>query len=243
MKAAVKTAGHPVTAKIKQVVDTVWTSLQGPAGRAPARRRRNANPTLRPTTAGEEARKRALARAEEQAQRQPGEQSVGSLKALDRWTNLEWERRWTRKVGRQKATTWKTAWALPAHLLYEGLHKHEVTALFLLRTEVLRLNAWLASVGVPGVDKRCLCGWPAQTVRHILLFCPTHADSRALYFQRAGLADLHTALSTAASAHQAARWLAASGLLGYFGLAQEIVQEDTLRYDSLPYLDDWTTVH
>jgi len=119
--------------------------------------------------------------------------------------NLEWEQRWTRKIGQQKATTWKTAWTLPAHQLYEGLHKHEATALFLLRTEVLGLDAWLASVGVPGVDKRCPCGWPAQTVRHILLFCPTHTASRALYFQRAGLADLHRALSTAASAHQAAR--------------------------------------
>jgi hypothetical protein len=77
----------------------------------------------------------------------------------------------------------------PVHLLYDGLLKHEATALFLLRTEVLGLNAWLASVGVPGIDKRCSCGWPAQTVRHILLFCPNHADSRALYFQRAGLAD------------------------------------------------------
>lgn len=131
---------------------------------------------------------------------------------------------------------------LPAHQLYEGLHKHEATALFLLRTEILGLNAWLASVGVPGVDKRCLCGWPAQTVHHILLFCPTHSDLRALYFRRAGLADLHGALSTTASAHQAARWLTTSGLLGQFSLAQEIAQKDTLSYDSLVHLNDWTMV-
>ncbi len=61
--------------------------------------------------------------------------------------------------------------------------------------------------------------------------------------ERAGLADLHTALSTAASARQAARWLAASGFLGYLGLAQEIAREDTTKYDSLPHLDDWTAVH
>lgn len=242
MKRAVKTASHPVTAKIKQVVDAVWTSLQSSPRRASARRRRNVNPTPRPTTAGEGVRERALKRAEEQAQRQPREQPVGPLKALDRWMNLEWKRRWTCKVGRQKATTWKTAWTLPAHQLYEGLHKHEATAIFLLRTEVLGLNAWLASVGVPGVDKRCPCGWPAQTVRHVLLFCPIHADLRALYFQRAGLVDLHTALSTATSARQAARWLIASGLLGYLGLAQEIAQENTTEYDGLPHLDDWTVV-
>ena len=226
MKRAVKTAGHPVTMRIKQVVDAVWTSLQGSPDRALARRRRNANPTPRPTTAGEGVRKRALARAEEQAQQQPGEQPAGPLKALDRWMNLEWERRWTRKIGQQKATTWKTAWTLPAHQLYEGLHKHEATALFLLRTEVLGLNAWLASVGVPGVDKRC-----------------PHTNSRALYLQRTGLADLHRALSMSVSAHQAAWWLAASGLLGQFSLAQDITQENTSGYGSLTHLDDWTMVH
>jgi len=131
----------------------------------------------------------------------------------------------------------------PVHLLYDGLLKHEATALFLLRTEVLGLNAWLASVGVPGIDKRCTCGWPAQTMRHILLFCPNHTDSRALYFQRAGLTDLHGALSTAASAHQAAKWLAASDLLSHFSLAQQITQEDTSGYGGLAYLDAWTEVH
>ena len=204
MKGAVKTANHPVTAKMKQVMDTVWTSLQGSAGGTPAGRRRNTNPRPRPATTGEGTRRRALTRVEEQAQRQLGKQPVGPLKTLDRWTNLKWERRWTHKIGQQKATTWKTVWTLQAHQLYEGLHKHEATALFLLRTEVLGLNAWLASVGVPGVDKRCPCGWSAQTVRHILLFCPTHTDSRALYFQRAEFADLHTVLSTVASARQTA---------------------------------------
>lgn len=113
------------------------------------------------------------------------------------WANLEWERRWT----------WGAAWKQPVHQLYEGLPKHEATALSLLRTEVLGFNAWLAAVGVPGIDKRCTCGWPAQTVRHVLLFCPVHTGSRALFFQRAGVADLQSALSTPASAHQAARCL------------------------------------
>jgi len=242
MKGAIKTTDHPVTAKIKQVVDTVWTSLRRPAGGAPAKRRRSANPVLRPKTAGEGTRRQALIRVEEQAQRRPGGKPAGPLKALDRWLNLEWEQRWTRKAGRQKAATWETDWTFSAHQLYEGLPKYEATALFLLRTEVLGLNAWLASVGVPGVDKRCPSGWPAQTVRHILLFCPTHAESRAFYFQRAGRADLYGALSTPASAHQAARWLTASGLLGQFSLAQEIVKEDTSGPEGLAHLDEWTAV-
>src|SRR3954452_21201433 len=56
--------------------------------------------------------------------------------------------------------------------LYEGLSKAEATALFLMRTEVLGLNAWLASVQVPDILPRCPCGWNAQTVRHVLIHCP-----------------------------------------------------------------------
>jgi len=77
--------------------------------------------------------------------------------------------------------------------------------LFLLHTEVLGLNAWLASVEVPGIDKHCTCEWPVQTVHHILLFCSNHTNFHALYFQRAGLTDLHGALFMVASAHQAAK--------------------------------------
>jgi len=131
----------------------------------------------------------------------------------------------------------------PVYLLYDGLLKHKATVLFLLHTEVLGLNAWLASVGVPGIDKHCTCEWPAQTMRHILLFCPNHTNSRALYFQRAGLTDLHGALFTAASAHQAAKWLATSDLLSHFSLARQITQEDTSGYGGLAYLDAWTEVH
>ena len=38
---------------------------------------------------------------------------------------------------------------MPTLPLYEGLTKAESTAAFLLRTEVLGLNAWLASIYVP----------------------------------------------------------------------------------------------
>lgn len=123
-----------------------------------------------------------------------------------------------------------------------GLRKHEATALFLLRTELLGLNAWLASIGFPDIDKRCGCGWPSQTVRYTLLFCPTHAVFRARFFQRTGIADLQTALSTPASAHQAARWLVASGLLTQFELAQQITQENTAGYGRLQRLSEWEEV-
>src|SRR3954452_10241593 len=50
----------------------------------------------------------------------------------------------------------------------QGLPNHRATALMLLRTEVIGLNAWLVSVRVPGVLSYCYCGWHAKTVRHIV---------------------------------------------------------------------------
>ena len=55
--------------------------------------------------------------------------------------------------------------------LYRGLRKAEATALFLMRSEVIGLKDWLTRVGVPNVIRRCDCGYPAQTVRHVLLQC------------------------------------------------------------------------
>ena len=48
--------------------------------------------------------------------------------------------------------------------LYDGLMKAEATALFLLWTEVIRLNIWLLLVFIPDILPRCECGWRAQIV-------------------------------------------------------------------------------
>lgn len=130
----------------------------------------------------------------------------------------------------------------PVHQLYVNIHKHKATALFLLHTEVVGLNAWLVLVQVSEIDKWCSCEWSAQTVCHILLFCSIHTNSCAHYFQRAGIADLHKALSTAASAHQVAQWLATSNLFSQFNLARQITKKDTSGYGSLLCLDNWKEV-
>jgi len=46
---------------------------------------------------------------------------------------------------------WKTLWGKPIILLYKGLIKIETIVLFLLYTEVIGLNIWLAFVSVPVV--------------------------------------------------------------------------------------------
>jgi hypothetical protein len=43
--------------------------------------------------------------------------------------------------------------------LYDSFTKAEATALFPVRTEVIGLRSWLASVGVPGILPQCNCQW------------------------------------------------------------------------------------
>ena len=62
--------------------------------------------------------------------------------------------------------------APPATRTYDSLQRHEAIALLLLRTEFIRLNSRLHSVGVSRVLQRCACEWDAQTVRHVMIYCP-----------------------------------------------------------------------
>src|SRR5580692_11884708 len=90
--------------------------------------------------------------------------------------------------------------------LYKELTKAESTAAFLLRTEVLGLNAWLASIHVPNTTPQCTCGWPAQSVRHILLFC-SHRSARDQLLTSAGTNDITQMLFISRGLQAAAKWL------------------------------------
>jgi hypothetical protein len=79
-------------------------------------------------------------------------------------------------------------------------------AAFLLRTEVLGLNAWLASIHVPNTTPHCTCGWPTQLVRHVLLFY-NHHIKRDQLFARAGTHNLTQMLSISRGLYIATKWL------------------------------------
>ena len=92
--------------------------------------------------------------------------------------------------------------------LYTDQPKHQATALFLLpRTEVavIGLNAWRASIHVPGVDPRCGCGWQAQTVEHVLTTCPLYSGSRAELFRQTGCDEGRKMLAAPESAQAVAQ--------------------------------------
>ena len=84
--------------------------------------------------------------------------------------------------------------------------KAESTAAFLLWTEVLGLNAWLASIYVLNTTPQCTCGWPTQSVRYILLFC-SHRSARDQLLASIGTNDITQMLSISRGLQAAAKWL------------------------------------
>ena len=116
----------------------------------------------------------------------------------------EWRLRWVKKrAAARTAVAWWNAWGSQPLRLYRGLRKAEATALFLMRSEVIGLKDWLTRVGVPNVIRRCDCGYPAQTVRHVLLQCPLHNHEDMLREVRTQ--ELDELLSQEKSAQAAAR--------------------------------------
>ena len=106
----------------------------------------------------------------------------------------------------------------------------------LLRTEVIGLNAWLASVRVPDILPRCDCGWHMQTVRHILLHCPRLLQQRAELIRDTGSEHLQAILTHTASAQAAVRWFIRCNILAQFRVAREINGEDDSGYATFPEL-------
>jgi reverse transcriptase-like protein/retrotransposon-encoded endonuclease len=241
-------ASHPVEDKIQEAL----TDIHRSACELRAGRRRTQRPS-RQLTALELARNRAELIKQEslnhtqtrnrQRQQARRRRDAGHSRhpnhttLLAHWADREWQIRWQNGGGLRDAATWKGHWKDKVTKLYEGLPKVEATALFLLRTEVIGLNAWLASIGVPEILPHCPCGWQAQTVRHILLHCPRH--------NRVGLVSstqserLHDILSQRRSARIAASWFTRQGVLQQFRVAKEILEESHGDYSPLPELDTW----
>jgi hypothetical protein len=156
---------------------------------------------------------------------------------IAKWADLEWRRRWQAKAKNRTETTWKTPWGKPTIPLYENLTKAEATALFLLRTEVIGLKAWLASIGVPEILPRCECGWTRQTVHHVLFQCPQY--QRADFIAQCASERLQEVLNNERSAQAAAKWLVQSGALSQFRAIKAMNAEDISGYQPFQSLEDW----
>ena len=115
---------------------------------------------------------------------------------------------------------WKSNWG-STRKLYTGLTKAETAVLCQLRTEVIGLRAWLASVGVPGVEKECDCG-ETQTVKHMLIHCPQYQRWPWPPWKQVGCEDPHILLNRRNWVEDAARWVINEGILEQFRVAKEV---------------------
>ena len=266
LQRASATKDHLVNQRILDAANKIWNQMavnrQAP-NPTQLRRRRQRGTLPQPPTGLEKLWAKAAARENEvvdfeEARRSQRQASAATRKCrrqaganssrrqlkgttlIARWAELEWRKRWMKAAEGKQATTWRNPWETKTLSLYEGLPKHQATALFLLRTEVLGLNAWLASVGVPDILPRCACGWQAQTVRHVILQCPDFADSRTELILRTGTEDLQEMLSRPKNTKEVAKWFVQQGILEQFNTAKEIEAEDATQYIPFQELDSWT---
>jgi hypothetical protein len=159
---------------------------------------------------------------------------------IDAHFTKQWEARWRKKAKAtaSRATTWKSKWQQQPLSLYEGLQKHEATALFLLRTEVMGLNDWLARIGVPDAHPECSCRTGKQTLSHILTYCPDLIRPRINLMTQTGTTDLSEILDNPKRVGFAARWLLETGVLGQFSVAMEVEKEDMEGWKAFQALRD-----
>jgi hypothetical protein len=171
------------------------------------------------------------------ARREPQEPSEKRL--LKEWVLRTWKNRWNqeRQTHRSAAVAWQSCWEEDPRKLYAGLTKAESTALFLMRTEIIGLNEWLASVKVQGIPRGCLCGSPAQTVRHILIYCPRYERTDLILKCQTG--RLEELIGRAECVKHAAKWLVQSGAMEQFRVAAQVDYSDTSGYRKLDDASDW----
>ncbi len=246
MQYAVRTQADPVRTATRSALDKVWRS-----SRSKSTLPKN-HP--RPRTKGEELliqaanairTERSAKQAERKAKawrkkRQPRQVRDLPDKVLLRHAfQRRWKRQWRRTAERRLETVWRHAWDQQPISLYQGLTKPEATALFLMRSETLGLNAWLSKIGVPDKTPGCECGWHAQTVEHVLIHCPRH--DRTELFIEGGPRGLPAMLTQPDSARQAAKWFLRSGALPHLRVAKELAETTAPQRDPLPSVETWRT--
>jgi ribonuclease HI len=103
--------------------------------------------------------------------------------------------------------------------LHRSLPKNKSSLVIQMRTEKIGLQAFLKARGVPGIETgRCPCRVGLQTVKHVLLECPTWNCLREESLmegpgQLGRTSDLRVWLGKAEHAKRAANFIIATGLL------------------------------
>jgi ribonuclease HI len=99
--------------------------------------------------------------------------------AVDQWvkaqTKEQWNEDWTTSAYGKGLCQWLPQLMLKSLDLYTGLMHKESTVLIQLRTGKIGFQAYLHSIGISN-NALCHCSQDAQTIKHILIDCPTFDD-------------------------------------------------------------------
>lgn len=140
-----------------------------------------------------------------------------------RWTKYQQRTRTLANVGRLSVAACAT-WS-PGSRTKENLTRAESIVATRSRTEHIGLNDYLFRRRVSGYSRPdCDCGWPRQTPKHIVLFCPTHTTRRAEMLAEM-LAEAKTTnyaelLSTEAGLRAVTKWILQRDVIAQFSLAR-----------------------
>jgi hypothetical protein len=242
LQRALKTDDHPVTRDIRAKLQEVWADATqtGPRRRRGRPRKHTAQPKTNIDRAREKGKKilerRANGSEEPNDSEEPTPVQRGSRIQVRNQNGYigdelqeEWKRRWESQAAKpfRHAPTWKEGWSSQPMWIYDDVRKHVATAIFLLRSEVLGLRAWLSGIGVPDVTPECSCGHPRQTIQHVLGFCPDHIEARTKLLERTGHTQMDRLLCEKDTARWAGQWLLDTGLLEYLQVALKVEATDT----------------
>ena len=177
------------------------------------------------------------------AQRGSRVQVRSPIKNIGEELQEERKRRWESQAAKphRHAPTRKEGWSGQSTCVYDDVQKHVATAMFLLRSGVLELRAWLSGVGVPGVTPECSCGYPRQPIQHVLGFCPNQVEARTKLLDRTGHTQMDRLLRKKDTARWTGQWLLDIGLLEYLQVVLKVEATDTedwaplINAQELPY--------
>lgn len=133
------------------------------------------------------------------------------------------------------AATWTEEWEDESLGLYDGLTKLEASAVFVMRTEIMGLRSWLASIHVSGITPECDCGWRHQTLVHVFDFCAKY--DRSSFQAESGTTSIRRALTTKKGCKAAAEWMLTNNILPYMSMAYNALKEDRSGYATAPRLE------
>lgn len=143
-------------------------------------------------------------------------------KTLEEMVRKSWESRWTAYLasippGRPRTPAQIATTRNPLQL-HGGLSKATSSMVTQIRTEKIGLRAFLHDRRVPNIQPTCQCGWPRQTAKHIIMFCPRWEDERIALRLTVNLGNYAKLLETPKEARIVAKWLQETKLLPQFQL-------------------------